>query len=194
MIRSLLMLCPMLLLTLPVSAGFVLYDASIELEANGNTTLSASTSGPSTYASILISSSSLGSGSFEFIADHFEMNLASVNSNAELNGQVNFGLPEALNLLAELDMEVTGQLAYAALLESDTGNLIWERVLESGTLVEELGQAFEPGPYTLTLIAKNDAQVNITFTATPIPEPAAVIILAGLPLALPLRRRTLIET
>ena len=118
------------------------------------------------------------------------MQLESTDSLTEFSGQVNFGLTSNQFLLASLEMNVTGQVAYAGLFETNSGDSIWERTISTGNLDEDLKQILGPGIYTLDLRANDNAQVEINFSVIPVPEPAAVIILAALPLALPLRRRT----
>ncbi|MDG2054821.1 MAG: hypothetical protein P8J86_08945 [Phycisphaerales bacterium] len=190
MIRPALLLCSMLLTTTTATASFVLYDASINMQSSAGANASASASGPANAASLSISSSIFGNGSFQYLPETFTMQLESTDSLTEFSGQVNFGLTNNQLLLASLNMNVTGQVAYAGLFETNTGDSIWERTISTGNLDEDLKQILGPGTYTLDLQANDNAQVEINFSAIPVPEPAAVIILAALPLALPLRRRT----
>ena len=190
MIRPALLLCSILLATTTAKASFVLYDASMDMQSSAGLTASASVVGPANNASLSISSSLFGNGSFQYLPETFTMQLESTDSLTELSGQVNFALTSNQVLLASLEMNVTGQLAYAGLSETNTGDSIWERTISTGNLDEDLKQILGPGTYTLDLRANDNAQVEINFSAIPIPEPAAVIILAALPLALPLRRRT----
>ena len=190
MIRPALLLCSMLLTTTTATASFVLYDAAIDMQSEAGATASASVSGPANYASLSISSSTLGDGLIQYTPENFTMHLESTDLITEFGGQINFGLTESTMVLSFLNMNVTGQVAYATLSKTDTGELLWERFTNSGSLTEDLKQLLEPGTYTLDLYVKDNALAEINFSAIPVPEPAAVIILAGLPLVLPLRRRT----
>ena len=190
MIRTALLFCSIPVATAPATASLVLYDASINMQSSTGANASVSVNGPANTASLSISSSIFGNGSFGYLPEAFTMQLESTDALAEFNGQVNFGLTDTQLLLASLEMNVTGNVSYAGLFETNTGDPLWERSINSGNLNEDLKQALGPGTYTLDLYADDNAQVEINFSTIPIPEPAAVIILAGLPLIFPIRRRT----
>ncbi len=118
------------------------------MQSSTGANASVSVSGPANTASLSISSSIFGNGSFGYLPEAFTMQLESTDALAEFNGQVNFGLTDTQLLLASLEMNVTGNVSYAGLFETNTGDPLWERSINSGNLNEDLKQALGPGTYT----------------------------------------------